>query len=57
MAKWERWGQPGRKHLLEQCEISTNEVAMLFDPVKLVYEIKSSNRTNIGGEVSRGHIF
>jgi hypothetical protein len=57
MTKGERWGQPGIKHLLEQCEISTNKVVMLFDPVKLVYEIKSSNRTNIGGEVSGGRIF
>jgi hypothetical protein len=50
-------GEPARKHLLEQCEISTNEVAMLFDPVKLVYEVKSSSRTNVGGEISGGHIF
>jgi hypothetical protein len=57
MAKGERWGQPGREHLLEQCEISTNEVAMLFDPTKLVYEVKSSSRTNVGGEVSGGRIF
>jgi hypothetical protein len=57
LAKGERWGEPDRKHLLEQCEISTNEVGVLFDPVKLVYEIKSSSRTNVGGEVSRGRIF
>jgi hypothetical protein len=35
-------GEPARKHLLKQCEISTNEVAMLFDLTKLVYEIKPS---------------
>jgi hypothetical protein len=57
MAKGERWGEPARKHLLEQCEISTNKVAVLFDPVKLVYEVKSSSRTNVGGEISGGRIF
>jgi hypothetical protein len=57
MAIGECWGQPGRKHLLEQCEISTNEVVMLFDPVTLVYEVKSSSWMNVGGEVSGGHIF
>jgi hypothetical protein len=31
MAKGERWGEPARKRLLEQCEISTNEVTGLFD--------------------------
>jgi hypothetical protein len=30
---------------------------MLFDPAKLVYEVKSSSQINVGGEVSRGHIF
>jgi hypothetical protein len=34
-------GGPGRKHILEQSEISTNEVIVLFDLTKLVYEIKS----------------
>jgi hypothetical protein len=57
MAKGERWGQPSRKHLLEQCKISTNEVIMLFDPVMLVYKVKSSSWTNVGGEVSGGRIF
>jgi hypothetical protein len=57
VAKGERWRKPGRKHLLEKCEISTNEVVMLFDPAKLVYEVKSSSQTNVGGEVSEGHIF
>jgi hypothetical protein len=57
MAKGECWGEPARKHLLEQCEISTNEVVVLFDPAKLVYEVKSSSRTNVGGEISGGHIF
>jgi hypothetical protein len=57
MAKGDRWGEPARKHLLEQCEISTNEVAMLFDPVKLVYEVKSSSQMNVRGEISGGHIF
>jgi hypothetical protein len=57
MAKGERWGEPTRKHLFEQCEISTNEVAVLFDPVKLVYEVKSSSQMNIGGEISGGRIF
>jgi hypothetical protein len=47
----------GRKHLLEQCEISTNEVVMLFDPLKLVYEVKSLSRTNADGEVLGGRIF
>jgi hypothetical protein len=32
-------------------------VVMLFDPAKLVYEVKSSSRTNVGGEVSGRHIF
>jgi hypothetical protein len=50
-------GGAGRKYLLEQAEISNNEVVMLFDPVKLVYEVKSLSRTNVGGEVSGGHIF
>jgi hypothetical protein len=43
IAKGERWGEPARKHLLEQCEISTNEVVVLFDPARLVYEVKSSS--------------
>jgi hypothetical protein len=50
-------GGLGRKYLLEQGEISNNEVVMLFDPTKLVYEIKSSSRTNVGGELSGGRIF
>jgi hypothetical protein len=57
MAKGDHWGEPARKHLLEQCEISTNEVAMLFDPVKLVYEVKSSSQTNVRGEISGDRIF
>jgi hypothetical protein len=57
LVKGERWGQPGRKHLLEQSEISTNEVVVLFDLTKLVYEIKSSSQTNVDGEVSGGCIF
>jgi hypothetical protein len=57
MAKGEHWGEPVRKHLLEQCEISTNEVAVLFDPARLVYEVKSSIRTNVGSEISGGRIF
>jgi hypothetical protein len=56
LVKGERWGEPGRKHLLEQSEISTNNVVVLFDPMKLMYEVKSSSRTNIGGEVLGGHI-
>jgi hypothetical protein len=52
LTKRECWGAPDRKHLLEQDEISNNEVDVLFDTVKLVYEVKSSNRTNVGGEVS-----
>jgi hypothetical protein len=50
-------GEPARKHLLEQCEISTNEVVVLFDPVRFVYEVKSSSRTNVDGEISGGRIF
>jgi hypothetical protein len=50
-------GEIGRKHLLEQGEISTNEVVMLFDPAKLMYEIKSSSQTNVGGELLGGCIF
>jgi hypothetical protein len=50
-------GELARKYLLEQAEISNNEVVVLFDPAKLVYEIKSSSRTSVGGEVSGGHIF
>jgi hypothetical protein len=59
LAKGERWGGGGpcRTSLIEQCEISNHEVAILFDPVKLVYEIKSSSQTNIGGEISGGRIF
>jgi hypothetical protein len=57
LAKGECWGEPSRKHLLEQGEISNNEVAILFDPAKLVYEVKSSSWTNVGGEVSGGRIF
>jgi hypothetical protein len=52
LTKGERWGEPSRRHLIEQCEILNNEVVVLFDPVKLVYEIKSSSQTNVGGEVS-----
>jgi hypothetical protein len=43
MAKGECWGEPVRKRLLEQCEISTNEVTGLFDSARLVYEVKSSS--------------
>jgi hypothetical protein len=57
LAKGEHWGEPGRKHLVEQCEISNNKVAELFEPAKLVYEVRSSSRTTVGGEVSGGHIF
>jgi hypothetical protein len=57
LAKGEHWGEPDKKHLLEQSEISTNEVVVLFDHAKLVYEVKSSSRTNIGGEVSGGRMF
>jgi hypothetical protein len=57
LAKGEHWGEPGRKYLLEQTEISNNEVAVLFDPAKLVYEVKSSSQTSVGGEVSGGRIF
>jgi hypothetical protein len=52
LANEDCWGEPGRKHLLEQSEISNYEVAAIFDPVKLVYEVKSSRWTNVGGEVS-----
>jgi hypothetical protein len=51
------WGEPRRKHLHEQGEISNNEVVVLFDPAKIVYEVKSSNQTNVSGEISGGHIF
>jgi hypothetical protein len=57
LAKVEHWGKPRRKHLVEQGEISNNEVAELFDTVKLVYEVKLSSWTNVGGEVSGGRIF
>jgi hypothetical protein len=57
LAKGERWGGPERKYLIEQVEISNNEVAVLFDPAKLVYEVKSSSQTSVGGEVSGGRIF
>jgi hypothetical protein len=57
LTKWGHWGEPRRKHLVEQCEILNNEVVELFDPAKLVYEVKSSSRTNVGGEVSGGRIF
>jgi hypothetical protein len=56
LAKGEHWGEPGKKYHLKQGKISNNEVVVLFDPVKLVYEVKSSSWTNAGGEVSRGHI-
>jgi hypothetical protein len=45
-------GEPTRKHLLEQCEISTNEVVVVFDQARLVYEVKSSSQTNVGGGIS-----
>jgi hypothetical protein len=50
--KGECWREPDTKHLLEQCEISNNEFVALIDPVKLVCGVKSSSRTNVGGEVS-----
>jgi hypothetical protein len=50
-------GEPERRYLLEHAEMSNNEVVVLFDPVKLVYEVKSSSRTSVGGEVSGGRIF
>jgi hypothetical protein len=50
-------GELGRKYLLEETNISNNEVVVLFDPAKLVYEVKSSSRTSVGGEVSGGRIF
>jgi hypothetical protein len=34
-----------------------NEVATLFDPTKLMYEVKSSSRTNISGKISGGRIY
>jgi hypothetical protein len=49
--------EPGRKYLLEQAEISNNKVVVLFDPVKLVYEVKLSSWTSVDGEVSKGRIF
>jgi hypothetical protein len=52
LAKGERWGEPTRKDLLEQAEISNNEFVVLFDLAKLVYEVKSSSRTSVGDEVS-----
>jgi hypothetical protein len=36
-------GELGRNHLLERSEISNNEVITIFDPVKLVYKVKSSS--------------
>jgi hypothetical protein len=45
-------GEPGRKDLLEQGEILNNEVAAIFDPAKLVYQVNSLSRTNIDSEVS-----
>jgi hypothetical protein len=45
-------GEPTRKYLLEQAEISNNEFVVLFDLAKLVYEVKSSSRTSVGDEVS-----
>jgi hypothetical protein len=50
-------GGPDRKHLLEQGGISNTKVVVLFDPAKLVYEVKSSSWTNVGGGVLGGHIF
>jgi hypothetical protein len=47
----------GRKHLLEQGEISNNGVVVFFDLVKVVYEVKSSSQTNVDGELSGGRIF
>jgi hypothetical protein len=49
-------GEPAKKHLLEQCKI-TNEVVVLFDPMRLVYKVKSSSRTNVSGEILGGRIF
>jgi hypothetical protein len=57
LANGDHWGGASRKHLLEQSEILNNEVATLFDPAKLMYEVKSSSRTNVGGEVFGGRIF
>jgi hypothetical protein len=57
LANGEHWGQHGRKHLLEQSKIFNNVVTALFDPTKLVYVVKSSSQTNVGGEVSGGCIF
>jgi hypothetical protein len=56
-AKGERWEEHERKYLLEQADISNNEVVVLFDPAKLVYKVKSSSRTSVGGEVSGTRIF
>jgi hypothetical protein len=50
-------GEPKRKYLLEQAEISNSEVDVLFDHMKLVYEVKSSSQTSVGGKISGGHIF
>jgi hypothetical protein len=57
LAKGESWGEHVKKHLLEQGEILNNEVTVLFDPSKPVYEVKSSSRTNVGGDISGGRIF
>jgi hypothetical protein len=57
LANGEQWGEPRKKQLREQAEIPGNEVATLFDPTKLLYEVKSSSRMNIGGEISNGRIY
>jgi hypothetical protein len=57
LAKDEMCGEPGKKQLHEKAKIYGNDVAALFDPTKLVYKVKSSNRTNIDGEISGGCIY
>jgi hypothetical protein len=58
LAKGERWGEPVKNTFSNRkAEISNNEVVVLFDPAKLVYEVKSLSQTSVGGEVSGGCIF
>ena len=51
------WTIEADDHLEKQGDLSGNQVAILFDPTKYVYDVRSASRTNIGGESSGGRIY
>jgi hypothetical protein len=44
----EKWGRAGRKHLDVAKTIASNQVGEAFEPLRLVYNIRSAGGTNLG---------